>query len=58
MNHQIYGILLFLSILLLIYLLNKNYIQRNQDVIYNVNINMTEGFASSPTPNPILYNYI
>ena len=56
MNHQIYGILLFVSILLLIYLLNKNYTQRNQDIIYNVN--MTEGFDSSPTPNPILDNYI
>lgn len=56
MNHQIYGILLFASILLLIYLLNKNYTERNQDVIYNVN--MTEGFDSSPTPNPILDNYI
>ena len=60
MNHQIYGILLFVSILLLIYLLNKNYTQRNQDVIYNVN--MTEGFDSSPisipTSNPILDNYI
>jgi len=60
MNHQIYGILLFVSILLLIYLLNKNYNQRNQDIIYNVN--MTEGFDSSPTsiptPNLILDNYI
>lgn len=58
MNHQIYGILLFASILLLIYLLNKNYTGRNQDIIYN--INMTEGFESSPTSNPnlILDNYI
>lgn len=58
MNHQIYGILLFVSILLLIYLLNKNYTERSNDVIYKVNINMTEGFDSKPTLDPILDNYI
>ena len=42
MNHQIYGILLFISILILIYLLNKNYNQSIGDVIYNVDIK--EGF--------------
>jgi hypothetical protein len=53
MDHQIYGILLFVSILLLLYLLNKNYNQSISDVIYQVDIK--EGFGNNPlsTKNPI-----
>jgi hypothetical protein len=58
MNHQIYGILLFISILILIYLLNKNYNQIISDVIYKVDVK--EGFddtkITKTTDSPINMN--
>ena len=61
MNHQTYGILLFISILILIYLLNKNYNQSIGDVIYKVDLK--EGFddtkLTKTTDSPInMDNYM
>jgi hypothetical protein len=52
MDHRIYGIIIFAGIILLIYLLNYNYIYQNKEGFYGVSDSTstsTSGSASPPT---------